>query len=90
MLFIIIGLSVLVVLLLIDRAFLVRKNDELVELCEVVFDNEQDMMNKLEALHKGLQESNYAMYQCNDNEAIQKQMRKNHIILKENQITNEN
>ena len=50
MLFIIIGLSVLLLLLIIEREYLIKKNDELIEILETVFENEQDMMNKMEEL----------------------------------------
>lgn len=91
MLLTIIGLIIVLVLVIWDREYLKRKNDELVELCELCFDNEQDMMNKLEALHKALNDTNYTMYQFNNESTeIQKRLRKNHEILKENTINYEN
>lgn len=52
MLFIIIGLSVLLVLLIIEREYLLNKNKELTELLEAIFENEQMMANKLEEFEK--------------------------------------
>lgn len=44
----IVGLSVLLVLMIIEREYLLKKNKELTEICEMVFENEQKLMNQLE------------------------------------------